>query len=185
MAHRRSFRPRGGISQSQRRKKTWLSFGEAGLITAGVSLDPANPGVGPSQTLEVKGITSTDAGNLVEGTILRIRGSLDVPASNIPEQNEGFTIAFGIGFVTNEAFSASAVPNPATSEGADWDGWMFYHANIKGPAESAGEVFDVKSMRKWNDGMTFALIAGVANEGSDPPVNVEIQLIARALILLP
>ena len=184
MAHRRgSFRGRSvGISQSQRRKKSWSAFAEAGNIYAGVRLVVPAPGAGPSSSLFVQGITSKNGAGFVEGTVIRIRGSIEVPKSDlgIPEQ----TVAFGIGFVTDEAFAVSAVPNPATAVGADWDGWMFYRAQLQGSLDANAGIFDVKSMRKWQDGMTFALVAGIATEGAGSGA-AQVSVIARALILLP
>jgi len=185
MARQRSFRGRSvGISQSQRRKKSWNSFGTGGNIAAGVNLSIPAPGAGPSSALAVSGITSVNAGRFVEGTIIRIRGSIELPKSSTLVA-DNTVIAFGIGFVTDEAFAAAAVPNPALAEGADWDGWMFYRSILQGSLDANAGVFDVKSMRKWNDGMTFALIAGEATDTGTGVGQSQVQIIARSLILLP
>jgi len=184
MAHQRVFRGRG-ISQSQRRKKTWTSLSNSDISCSGVSLVVPDVGPGPSAAVALRGVESSEAGGFVEGTILRIRGSIEVPKTVVDSNGIFTTVAFGIGFVTNEAFQAGAVPNPAIGTGADWDGWMFYRSNVQGSLDANAGIFDVKAMRKWEDGMTFCLIAGVCNDSGVTPGEQITFLVARALILLP
>jgi len=185
MAHRRSFRGRSGVSQSQKRKHTWQSVGSAGAVTAGVSLVPATPGFGdPAGTIAASGISSDDAGAFLEGTIVRIRGSLALGKSTLLVAGSS-SEAFGIGFVTNEAFNASAIPNPATAVGADWDGWLFYRSTPLDTVEANAGLVDSKAMRKWNDGMTLVLVAGAASDNASPLAPSGAQFQARILILLP
>jgi len=189
MAHRRgTFRGRGGISEAQRRKKTWLSFGTVGSECVGVSLQPPDIGVAPGSSVIVSGITSANAASagFLEGTIMRIRGSVLVPKSTTTPGTGNVAIAFGIGFITDEAFAVSAVPNPATAAGADWDGWMFYRTNLAAPLDANAAVMDSKAMRKWQGGTTLAIIAGACvDAGSSVGIIGDVQLSVRALILLP
>jgi len=187
MAHRRGgFRGRsGGISESQRRKKSWLGFADTGNIATGNILEVASL-VGAGSALAVKGITSADAGviGLLEGTIMRIRGSVEVPKSTgtVGPVNM-HTVAFGIGFVTDEAFQAAAVPNPATAGGADWDGWLFYRSQLQGSLDANAGVVDSKAMRKWQSGTSLVLVAGQASDA--PESAVTIVALFRSLFLLP
>jgi len=187
MSHRRGgFRGRS-VPDSLRRKKTWLSFSQQGSLCAGVNL--AIPAVtpGPGSDVAVLFLDSNAAAplGLLEGTLLRIRGSILIPKSNRVIGSEEVTIAFGIGFVTDEAAEANAVPNPATAEGADWDGWLFYRANMAAPLDANATQFDSKAMRKWEGGNSLVLVAGTCVDDSGGEGAVDVGLIARALFLLP
>ena len=186
MAHRRSsFRGRGGISESQRRKKTWLSF--ASVLTAetvGTELI-IPPLVAAGGSTAVFGLPSANAAalGLLEGTIMRVRGSVEIPKSTVA--SNFFVVAFGMGFVTDEAFAAGAVPNPATPEGADWDGWMIYRSQLQGNLDANSGVLDSKAMRKWQSGMTFVQVAGLATNDAAGAASQTVQTILRGLFLLP
>jgi len=187
MAHRRGSFGRGrGISQAQRRKKSWIALGTSGSETIGVTLSTAAPAIG-APTVVVIGIDSTNAtlGGLLEGTILRLRGSVDLPKSTTGSASGNSVMAIGMGFVTDEAFFATAVPNPATIDGANWDGWLYYRSNLQAPVDSNGGIVDNKAMRKWNSGMTLAIIAGQATDAAAGQVSQTARLIARMLFLLP
>jgi len=131
------------------------------------------------------GSFSQEAQAFVEGTILRIRGSLDVPKSTTIPGTGAITVAFGIGFVTDEAFAAGGLPNPATNEGVDWDGWMFYRSNVQGSLDANAGIVDSKSMRRWQGGMTLAFIAGGCSDEPTGFTGFNVQAILRLLILLP
>ena len=189
MAHRRgSFcRQSVGISQVQRRKKSWLSFGEIGELPLGLNVSAPALAQGPSADLTIFSATSATAAanGLLEGTLMRIRGSVSVAKSNLLTTFKE-TVAFGIGFVTDEAAAAGAVPNPATSDGADWDGWMFYRANVAAPADANATVMDAKSMRKWQSGMSLVFVGGAANNAASGSfAATTITIVARGLFLLP
>ena len=83
MAHRRSFRGSRGISDAQRRKKSWLAFGVDTSIMVGIAIVVPATGAAPSESLAVLSISSASAGasGLLEGTLMRIRGSVSVPKS--------------------------------------------------------------------------------------------------------
>jgi len=114
---------------------------------------------------------------------MRIRGSIAVPASS-PEPVNGATFAFGIAMVTDEAAKAGSVPNPATALGADWDGWLFYRANVLFPADANATVFDAKAMRKFNGGTSLVMVAGVATDAAAGVTAGVVDVVARALFLL-
>jgi len=180
----RSFRSRG-ISESQRRKKSWFGFADAGSVQTGNRLVvPA--GVSPGSTLTIVGIDSATAASIgvLEGTVLRIRGSMDMPKSEVSSFS-GDVFAFGIGFVTDEAFNAGAVPNPASSEGPDWDGWLFYRSQAQGNLDANSGIVDSKAMRKWQSGTTLCLIAGNSNNDGAGPTGGIVTLLLRGLFLLP
>jgi len=122
----------------------------------------------------------------IESTILRIRGTLTVPKSNYA-QVSGFSdvSAFGIGIVSNQAGEALAVPNPATETGYDWDGWMFLRQNTTVPVDPAGEVVDVKAMRKWQSGDSIVFVAGLATDKAAGVVGQFFSFSLRGLFLLP
>jgi len=112
---------------------------------------------------------------------MRIRGSIFVPKST--PQNT--TYAFGIAMVSEEAGAAGSVPNPASGSGADWDGWMFYRANVLDPVDAGGTIFDCKAMRKFQGGQALVFVAGVDTISGGGAASMAIELVARGLFLLP
>jgi len=116
---------------------------------------------------------------------MRVRGSIELPKSTGAAGGIHHTVAFGMGFVTDEAFAVSAVPNPATPEGADWDGWLFYRAQLQGSLDANAGVVDSKAMRKWQSGMTFVLVAGQATDSVSGETAQTVATIFRSLFLLP
>jgi len=186
MAHRRgSFRGRG-ISESQRRKKTWAGFGIAGIPNYGIELRLGVPGAAPLDAVVLAQFSSATSSKFVEGTLIRLRGSVDVPKSTAGDTTTSITVAFGIGFITDEAAAAVSVPNPATPEGASWDGWMFHRTGAQGNLDANSGVVDSKSMRKWNDGQSLVFVAGMSLPSLSTVATVQIvQVFLRGLILLP
>ena len=88
--------------------------------------------------------------------------------------------------MTDEAAAASAVLNPATAAGADWDGWLFYRSNVAGVADANASVMDSKSMRKWQSGMSLVIVGGQAIDGfSTVSFAQTIEMGVRGLFLLP
>jgi len=200
MAHRRSFRGRG-ISESQRRKKSWIQV--TGPPTDGVL-------VGSSQTpnLQFNIVTQVPATNPVgasigfisdpvldkvppESTILRLRGSVNLPKNQFTGV-EVQTFAIGIGVMESTAAALGAFPNPATPEGGAWDGWMFYRSQQQGALDSNAGIVDVKSMRKVQSGQSIIIVFGEAIATTDdtiPPfiggAQSKAEMNLRALILLP
>jgi len=189
MAHRRSFtRGRSGISDAQRRKKSWFGVGLQGSNATGLAIATGNTGgvAGGSVGLGIVDADQAALTGLLEGTILRIRGSILVPKSTLSTvASSQTTVAFGIGFVTDEAALAGAVPNPASENGADWDGWMFYRSSTLETVDSQGGIMDVKSMRKWNSGTSLVFVAGVETGQPGGASSFEVKILSRILFLLP
>jgi len=190
MARRGSFRGRSaGISDAQRRKKSW--FGATSATTQ--SEDQAANTV----VMDLLGVAtpevvtfffaSSDNPALAESTIIRIRGSIELPKnSGLPVSNGNVDVqfAFGICMVTEDAAAVAAVPNPASGIGASWDGWMFYRSQWQGALDANAGVFDVKAMRKWKSGDAFCLVYGASGFNNAPgPSQCFISL--RTLFLLP
>ncbi len=130
--------------------------------------------VGPGQQAVQTPISSISAVLVTSGvvlqqdglTALRIRGALSVWLTSASALSEGYTGAFGMGIVTEEAFTdvgVSATPTPITEQ--DWDGWMYWTAfNVTAQAGSVTasqgtdglsvQRFDIdsKAMRKVREG---------------------------------
>jgi len=184
MAHRGNFRGRG-ISESQRRKKTWAGLTFLNQSINGLQLQiPDLSGTPPSDSMAIAQFSASTAAGLTESTILRIRGSVLIPKSSPVGTSSSLVVAFGIAIVTDEAAVQVAIPNPATVEGADWDGWMFYRAVVSAVLDADATMFDVKAMRKLQGGMSLVLVAGAASDGSVVTVG-NVDVIARVLFLLP
>ncbi len=210
MAHR--FRGRGrGISQSQRRKKLWSTFsaepatnqgvpGTSGLLATTIQLGvaavtAAGPGIAAQASVGVVfSLGQAPATIGPESTLLRLRGSLTLdknavdPGNTIDDVIQ--TNAFGIGVMESGAALLGAFPNPATPEGADWDGWMFYRSINTSILDAEGSVIDVKSMRKIQSGYSLIFVFGTqavpfdTDDTATAPAVLSI-LTARGLFLLP
>jgi len=200
MAHRRSFGRGRGISQAQRRKKTWiqvkqlvLAGGNPGFVT-GVAIELSSAGVaGAGSRAGFFGLSGDGtAGNPfestipAESTILRIRGSLLFPkyfnAGNSDAGNIDVAIGYGVTSISD--LNSSSYPAPITD--AEWDGWMFRRQGPVGPVDSAGTIVDVKAMRKVESGDVFFVMAETVNGlGNVTPASFLWQLDLRLLVLLP
>jgi len=201
MAHRRgAFRGRG-ISQSQRRKKSWQNL-------AAIAADANSSASFPNNTVNfdlaagVPGILSveesslavvydpetTGAGLQAESTIIRIRGTLELEKNSVVTPSI-ITRAFGIGVMETQAALVGAFPNPASVLGALWDGWMFYRTIGQGALDANAGIVDVKSMRKLQSGQSLILVMGAQVTTVDdtligaPAISGFCTL--RALMMLP
>ncbi len=203
MAHcRGGFRGRGrGISETQRRKKTWVSM--KGLTTAGgasefftsivittpapaATFDHTEVGIAlindPDATTE--GFESSSLGE--EVTILRARGSLDfaatngLPAGTAPLVTQQF--AFGMGVTDVRSLIAGVFPGPIID--SDWDGWMFLRQSTLKPLDTNATIVDVKSMRKIESGDAL-FFAAQSVSGAGAGVTGDFIFDMRFLILLP
>jgi len=191
MAHRRgSFRGRGGISESQRRKKDWVNMNPAvalGEDLAGGALKPADL-VAPGDSTAILAFPSLLNPTFAESTVLRIRGYLEVPKSLVSSVLGSATTvyAFGIGIVTDQAASVvGAVPNPATVSGQDWDGWMFLRSSNQALVDVTGTIVDIKAMRKWQSGDALVFVAGMATSLPAGDLGLIFSFNFRTLLLLP
>ena len=199
----RSSRFRGrGISQAQRRKKTWLQV--SALVGAGQS-----SGLGGSLQFEVTTPTQIGSANRdgfiamsgdgtgdssfegsipSESTILRIRGSLAFPA-NLPRTIGNLEVGdnqfnFGIGVSSISDNQATSYPAPISD--SDWDGWMFLRQSAVADITYPGSVVDVKAMRKINDGEALFIMAeGLTGSSAGTSVDAEWLFDLRVLLLLP
>jgi len=202
MAHRRSFGRGRGISQSQRRKKLWASFNAGAQTAAGQGLVaqltlnfvpppiPVGSATGTSSFAGFAFDASKDREDIdPESTILRIRGSLLID-KNSQIGGEFSNFAFGIGVMETTAVQTPALPNPATRNGADWDGWMFYRSINTAILDAEGSIVDVKAMRKIESGYSMFFIYGQEYSSRDESVSTaevagSAQCSARGLFLLP
>ncbi len=187
MAHRRgSFRGRsGGISETQRRKKAWIDMNAQAAIGNDISGGQLFPPavVAPGDSVSILQFPS-QAG-FQESTILRIRGNVNVPKSAYADSANTDVFAFGIGIVSDQAAEASAVPNPATATGYDWDGWLFLRQSDAPPVDSVGTIVDVKAMRKWKSGDSIVFVAGLATSAAAGVAGQSFGFSLRGLFLLP
>jgi len=199
MAHRRgSFRPR--ISDTQRRKKLWVGFNA-------LASDGQNQGTDTTLLLSFQTPSSVIVGNVAESsagfffptgktagfidsesTLLRIRGSLELPKIT-QVANEYTVVAFGIGVLETGAATKGAAPNPASPTGAGWDGWMFYRSQYQGALDANAGIVDVKAMRKIQSGYSLVFVLGlhVTTDDGIPPAQSSVGgfFSARGLFLLP
>jgi len=193
----RSFRR--GISQSQRRKKSWVQM----KLT--ISTGAQNPGFATSIALETAappsaGTAERDGLVAVSGdgsgtdpfvstlpeecTILRIRGSLLFPENTIQRVpaagDASHNFGFGVTAITD--LDPSSYPGPCSKP--DWDGWMFLRQSALKPIDAAATVLDVKAMRKIKTGDAFFVMAeSVLQVG--PGVVQSWIFDLRLLLLLP
>ncbi len=197
---RRAFRGRSGISQSQRRKKTWVQVVEAAggsanapgfVSTFEVALAPnTTPGNNTKFGFVVASGDGTQGAPLVsnlpsESTILRIRGSLAFPKNNYNGTGLVNTqVAIGYGVTSLTDLNSDSYPG-SISDGS-WDGWMFLRQSAVAPVDSEGSIVDIKAMRKINDGETlFVQTESVAGDGTPSAAVQLFQLDIRILLLLP
>jgi len=199
MPHRRSLGRGRGISQSQRRKKTWIAVKNVvdvsrtpGFLTS-FAIEVVTPvGLTGSSTVEVLAAMTGDgtAGSPFistlpeESTILRIRGSVLFPKNVIDASGTLIEAEFAIGFGV-KAISDNLIPSfPAPVTDVDWDGWMFRRESAVSPVDSEGTVIDVKSMRKIKSGDAFFVaVEGVSGTAASTTGVFVMDL--RLLLLLP
>jgi len=199
MAHRRgAFRSRG-VSDSQRRKKTWVALrflvadqipglstsfsfratpqgvngtsARNGFIAAGGSGIPSDPFVS----------TLPD-----ECTILRIRGSLTFPATKFDSAALALDTAFsfGMGVAALQDNIADNYPAPITDP--NWSGWMFMRQSTQIPVDAVGTFVDVKAMRKMKtDEVFFMMGESLKGNSATPAISGDWLMDLRLLILLP
>jgi len=188
MARQRSgFRGRG-ISESQRRKKTWAALTIGQNLSNGMSIFTGSTGGVPGSSLGLVSFSADSTTGLSESTILRIRGSVLIPKS-VPSAAVGAggdeVYGFGVAMVTDEAAAVGAVPNPASAEGVAWDGWQFIRSNVATAVDATGTIMDVKAMRKFDGGQSLIFVAGVSSDDPAGSSGLQIEFVGRILFLLP
>jgi len=201
MAHRRGSSRFRGISDSQRRKKVWgpltafavdedasVSGEQSNTLNFQLSVGATLPGTQSRSIGYVFGVGGADAIQ-PESTLLRLRGSLQMDKNSIA--GDGIeTFAFGIGVMEVGAALLASYPNPATPEGSNWDGWMFYRSLNSGVIDAASTFVDVKSMRKIQSGYALVLVSGQSKApftvgGNATLGAMSAQFTSRGLFLLP
>jgi len=184
----RTFRGRG-VSDSQRRKKVWIDMNVAG----GLGFDASGGGLflpttaSPGEDLAALVFPSSTNPSFAESTILRIRGVVNVPKSSYSSSQSGIEcFAFGIGIISDQAAEVqTAIPNPATATGYDWDGWLTVRQSDVPPLDSNATVIDVKAMRKWRSGDSIVFVFGSASGIPAGYSGVTCGFSLRGLFLLP
>jgi len=205
MPHRSSFRgrARSGISDSQRRKKSWIQVtGPTQGATGGIATpDIQTPNMNIEVPASVLGTIGFGVGSSAalfsdpvldkvpaESIILRIRGSLNLPKNSVVTAIVE-NVAVGIAVMEAGAAALGAAPNPASPDGGAWDGWMFYRSQQAVALDANATIIDIKSMRKVESGMAIIVVAGIFQSRSDGVApqtsSFQVQLNLRALILLP
>jgi len=172
------FHPRS--SGSKRRKSSWEE-GPLGT-TSGISI--ATQVLFPT----VQQLTLDDV------TIIRFRGSLNVYLSAAGgATGEGFTWAFGVCVVTENAFGVgiTAVPHPIADVG--WDGWFVHEMGLlteptatldqASPMVSERRVLDSKAMRKTH--LTDGIVAVFETTELGDGASMQAHLTSRMLVKLP
>ncbi len=202
MAYRR-FRGRG-ISDSQRRKKTWVSArvgvggavaGQADSQTA-IFMQTLATGAAVGSHSESAFILVNDP-SVLEGderstlgeevTILRARGSLVFPPYSTGQGTLTGTVtdqyAWGFGVTDIRSLVKNVFPGPIID--SDWDGWMFLRQSGVAPIDSAGSIVDVKSMRKIESGDALFFAAQAVSGDAVVTPGAAFVFDMRFLILLP
>jgi len=197
MAHLRGRQGRG-ISQSQRRKKSWINVEGPVIGTDGVIGTNFTPNLNFEIASGPSGNGSGSSFGLVsdavldkvppESTLLRLRGSLNLPKNEIFATHVD-TYAVGIGVMETGAALLGAFPNPATPAGGAWDGWMFFRSQQTGALDANASIIDVKAMRKVQSGSSIIIVMGSFRTDSGglavSAPSFQGQMNLRALILLP
>ena len=175
MAHARSFRSR--TNAGARRHVSW-DLGPSGasgnLTTSSVVVFPV-----ASQAL-------TD-----DLTVVRLRGRLQVALSIAGSAGEGFSWAFGICNVTENAaaIGVTAVPDPQLD--LAWDGWFVHEQGtlfardstpLDDPNLMQHIVIDSKAMRKTHRTDVIIAVFGVTETGT---ATMRADLVSRLLDKLP
>ena len=182
-------RSRSRFSQgrsSTRRQTSWVSAPSTGGT-------PGSP-----QTISASGTTLGSIGRTpaVEGlTIVRIRGSLILQLQIADVSASGFTGAFGIGIIQNEAFvTGGASSTPDSQDEPDSETWLYWKAfhvttttattaNIGADNSSILRIdVDSKAMRKFPGGETLYISLGVVESGT---ASMDWFFDGRVLVKLP
>jgi len=198
---RRAFRGRG-ISQSQRRKKTWVQL--KFLIAGGA----ATPGFSTTEAFRITAPSAPDGASARSGTIsasgsgigsdplvsslprestiLRVRGSLTFPVSKFDPAALQLDTAFSMGFGVTQLSDLNIDSYPGPISDADWAGWMFLRQGSQAPIDATGTIVDVKAMRKVKTDETFIIMfEAVKGDSVNPGLVGDWTIDLRLLLLLP
>ena len=122
----RSFRRGRSFSTAIRRKSSWdQGIGQTGA-QGEISASSENL-VTTGSLLTLDGLTQ-----------VRLRGYFLAYLTSATAANDGYGCAFGIGYVTENAFDAGASAVPSPDGDANWDGWLYHQFfGIRAPAPIA------------------------------------------------
>ena len=184
-------RSRGFAQQGRRRKTSWEIGSQSGADGASISLSSSTALLGTG------GVTT-----LLDGqTLVRTRGDLNLSLSLADIAGSGFTGAFGVGVVNENAFVAGigSVLTPLTDE--DWDGWLYHRyfslvaggplaaataaaqADFVNPTAAALHIeVDSKAMRRMIEQQTIYCALEVVETGT---ATMEWAFNSRMLFKLP
>ena len=111
-------------------------------------------------------------------TIVRVRGALHLILTAATAAGDGFRGAFGMGIVSNKAFTAGVASVPTPLSQVSWPGWIVHrYFDIRAltgtlgdgaNAESASLRLDIdsKGMRKFADDEIFVGVFEVVESGT-------------------
>ena len=185
MPHRRFSR---GTSNSQKRKKTWSPL----LVATG------GPLFGTLDVTQVTGLTVQDLfvftpqGYVEDGTIIRthLSGFVGFDKLTVDASQRGYTFAVGVVLVSPDAATTggTAVPQPSSTEGATWDGWLAYAligiVNQYQFIEPRDMQIDSKAMRKIQNQHLIVAVSAT-NGGTSGLGTISYSLAGRNFIMLP
>ena len=175
MPYQRSYRGSSRASAPSRRRTGWEEG--PGTLTATAFSSSSVAILGNGQEFLADG-----------GTIVRIRGAIELVLSSVGSVLDGYDGAIGIGIVSTPAFAigVTAMPTPITEIG--WEGWMYHrffsiHASDAAlDIESLKIELDTKAMRKVNtEEVVFAAIEVVETGAAV----MTVRLGSRMLLKLP
>ncbi len=162
MARLRASLPRG-LSRSPRRQTSW-GPGPFGIVASTTS----------SVALFSNGSQAT-----VDGlTLVRLRGELLVFLLSVAGGNEGYSGAFGVCIVSENAFNAGIASIPTPIADQSWDGWLAYQMfhvksitgtiadGANGPNIMARYVIDSKAMRKFKQSDFLVAVTEMTEVGT-------------------
>jgi len=103
-------------TRSPRRKTSWIIGPRTGANGSLQSI------ISSVKTVATIGVTTVDG-----ETLIRTRGQLLLFLRSATASNNGFTGAFGIGMVTDQAFTAGIASMPGPLNDDEWDGWLYHN----------------------------------------------------------
>jgi len=104
-----------------------------------------------------------------EATVVRTHGQLAIDATAMTGATGKINMGFGVGIINAELSAGAALgdfPNPATLDGASWDGWFVHQMVPLGDTgtwvEPETVKIDSKAMRKLQGGNLFVIVFGLS-----------------------
>ena len=172
----------GGFTRQSRRQTTW-AFGPGG---DDIAFDPITISATGTQIFGA-GITPV----IPNLTLVRLRGVLDLRLTAADAGDVGFTWAFGVGKVANDAFLAGVAAIPDPFDDIEWPGWIYHNmGTLMAPQEvlDLNQVpafrleVDSKSMRKLR--LNEVLFAAI-QVSERATAQIRALFVSRTLFKLP